>query len=246
VTPVDDHEQICSYLDWDSQFFQCRIARLNRRRLDRASLSHVLEWCKTYQIDCLYFLADSDDVQTSRLAEGNNFLLTDVRMTFERPLTDSEFAASQVGIVRPALQEDIPTLRVIARSGHRETRFYFDGHFDRAKCDHLYEAWVENSFNGFASALLVAEVGGRPVGYVSCHLPTAQEAQIGIIGVAEGQQGTGIGTQLVRHFLAWATREGACRATVVTQGRNVRAQRLYQRRGFVTVSFQLWYHRWFS
>ena len=85
MTPVDDHEQICSYLDWDSQFFECRIARLNRRRLDSASLSAVLEWCKTYQIDCLYFLADSDDIQTSRLAEGNNFLLIDPKSLLVAP-----------------------------------------------------------------------------------------------------------------------------------------------------------------
>jgi ribosomal protein S18 acetylase RimI-like enzyme len=32
--------------------------------------------------------------------------------------------------------------------------------------------------------------------------------------------------------------------SVVTQGRNVAAQRLYQRAGFVTASTQLWYHRW--
>ena len=28
-------------------------------------------------------------------------------------------------------------------------------------------------------------------------------------------------------------------------GRNLAAQRLYQRSGFVTASLQLWYHRWF-
>jgi hypothetical protein len=49
----------------------------------------------------------------------------------------------------------------------------------------------------------------------------------------------------VKHFLSWAAREDAKRAVVITQGRNVRAQRLYQRSGFVTASSQLWYHRWF-
>jgi ribosomal protein S18 acetylase RimI-like enzyme len=35
-------------------------------------------------------------------------------------------------------------------------------------------------------------------------------------------------------------------ATVVTQGRNIASQRLYQKHGFVTQSIQLWYHRWTS
>jgi hypothetical protein len=31
---------------------------------------------------------------------------------------------------------------------------------------------------------------------------------------------------------------------VVTQGRNVRAQRLYQAHGLLTRSIGLWFHRW--
>ena len=41
-------------------------------------------------------------------------------------------------------------------------------------------------------------------------------------------------------------RSSARRITVVTQGRNARAQRLYQRAGFVTESVRLWFHRWFD
>jgi hypothetical protein len=32
----------------------------------------------------------------------------------------------------------------------------------------------------------------------------------------------------------------------VTQGRNIPAQRTYQRCGFQTAAVQLWYHRWFD
>jgi hypothetical protein len=35
-------------------------------------------------------------------------------------------------------------------------------------------------------------------------------------------------------------------ATVVTQGRNVVSQRVYQRCAFMTRSAQLWYHCWFK
>jgi len=244
VSPVDDGSPLCTYLAWDSEFFGRRIARLNRNQLDEQSLDEIQTWCSAQAIDCVYFLADSNDVQTIRIAERNDFFQTDVRMTFEKALTTNQEISVAEG-VRFACTKDLDVLRIIARSGHRDTRFYFDEHFERAKCDLFYETWIENSFRGFAKAVLVAEEKGKPVGYVTCHLPAPQEAQIGILGVADQWQGLGVGTKLVQHFLNWSVQQGARRATVVTQARNVRAQRLYQRNGFVTSLSQLWYHRWF-
>jgi ribosomal protein S18 acetylase RimI-like enzyme len=56
----------------------------------------------------------------------------------------------------------------------------------------------------------------------------------------------GVGRKLVVASLGWFDAHGADRVTVVTQGRNIAAQRLYQRCGFLTRSTGLWYHRWFS
>jgi len=241
---ADKPEPVCTYLDWDSEFFARRIARANRNRLDHSTLHELLGWCAENRVECLYFLADSDDPGTARLAESNKFLLVDVRMTFERPLREvSPVPASAV--VRPAREEDVEALRAIARKAHRDTRFYFDPHFDRTKCDLLYETWIAKSVHGFASFVLVAEVDRKPVAYITSHL-RGSEAQIGLTGVAEDRQGAGLGSLLVQHFLAQAAKQGAARATVVTQGHNVRAQRLYQCNGFVTASCQLWYHRWFA
>jgi dTDP-4-amino-4,6-dideoxy-D-galactose acyltransferase len=245
VKPSADREPVCTYLGWDSSFFECRIARVNGHRLDEANLSKVLTWCKTNRIDCLYFLADSNDPQTSALAARNGFLHTDVRLTLERTLAGSAPVVTPGDRVRLACREDLGALKAIARTGHRETRFYFDLHFERAKCDLLYETWIENSFSGFAQAVLVAEVNAKPVGYLTCSLQGV-ESQIGLVGVADKCQGMGLGKQLVESFLAWSVEHGADRATVVTQGRNVSAQRLYQRMGFLTAEFQLWYHRWFN
>lgn len=235
-------QPICTLLEWDSHFFGHRIARLNRSRLDQEHVERAIQWCRKEKIACLYFLADSDDAPTVRLCEENHFRQTDVRMTFKRLITDLDIRDARA--LRPACEDDLSALRAIAAEGHRDSRFYFDPHFDRAMCDLFYETWIENSFRGFAQAVLVAESAGHPAGYVTCHL-RERESQLGLIGVADAHQGEGLGTMLVQGFLAWSLRQGAKRAIVVTQGRNVRAQRLYQRNGFVTSSFQLWYHRWF-
>jgi len=240
-----ERDPVCTYLEWDSQFFQRRIARLNRHRLDHSTMAECAHWCRHHRIDCLYFLADSNDLETPRLAEANDFHLTDIRMTLGRVVVPEDFAPNSFDGFRHAREDDLRALRAIAQTSHHDTRFYFDGHFEQEKCDLLYATWIENSFRGFAQAVLVAEADGEPAAYLTCHL-NDQASQIGLVGVGEGHRGKGLATKLVRAFLSWSREQGARRALVVTQGRNLPAQRLYQRNGFITSSMDLWYHRWFA
>jgi ribosomal protein S18 acetylase RimI-like enzyme len=238
-------DPLCSYLEWDSTFFERRIARLNRPRLDEATLAGSQEWCNHNRIDCLYFLADSDHAQTPRLAAGNDFLLTDVRVSLARSLVGEKEKACADQDIRLAREEDLTLLRSIAKSVHRDTRFYFDPHFEPAKCDLLYQTWIENSLRGFAQAVWIAECDGQAAAYLTGHFQ-GKESRIGLLGVSQTHRGKGLATRLIQQFLSWSREQDALQATVVTQGRNVAAQRLYQRNGFLTESLRLWYHRWFA
>src|ERR1700757_2252537 len=227
-------EPLCNYLEWDSKFFQRRIARLNACRLDEDVIGEALQWCGDNRIDCLYFLSDPGDSRTRRLAESKGFQLVDVRVTFGRRIEQTACAPTSASL-RMAREDDVPALRAIARVSHRDSRFYFDGHFDRAKCDLLYETWIENSFRGFAQAVLVAEHDGVPVAYLTCHCKE-QESQIGLVGVSADHQGKGLGSMLVQSFLNWSHEHAAETAKVVTQARNAAAHRLYKKHGFIVAS----------
>jgi ribosomal protein S18 acetylase RimI-like enzyme len=65
------------------------------------------------------------------------------------------------------------------------------------------------------------------------------------VSVAADARGRSLGSALVEHSLRWFGERGMKDVSVVTQGRNAAAQRLYQRCGFITDSVQIWYHRWF-
>jgi|HubBroStandDraft_3_1064219.scaffolds.fasta_scaffold03992_8 dTDP-4-amino-4,6-dideoxy-D-galactose acyltransferase len=169
-------------------------------------------------------------------------------------------------IVRAAVERDIPALRRIAAASHHDSRFYSDPHFTRPRCDELYATWIENSCRaGQATAVLVAELPDQrdgPAGYITCQLvdfdpppergpqkgdggARAGQGQIGLFAVARGAQGHGVGGLLIASARRWFAARGVWRLSVVTQGRNVRAQRIYQRHGLVTRSVELWYHKWF-
>lgn len=238
---------LCQYLDWDSDFFGCRIARITTNRLSPEIIEHIWAWRKSHAIDCLYFLGDAIDADTVKLAEDNGFRLVDMRVTLEKQLNGMPVAEKGTcqGIVRPCTLDDISALRAIARVSHRDSRFYYDPNFPIPLCDALYETWIEKSCNGYADAVLVAELQGRPAGYISCHLLEPAKGQIGLAGICADSQGKGLGQSLVNESLRWFAERGVTHVTVVTQGRNCKAQRLYQKCGFLTQSVQLWYHSWF-
>ncbi len=237
----------CQYLKWDSDFFGCRIARLLPGRLDRLIIERVNAWCNANAIDCLYFLSNSDDDVTRQLAVSNGFRLVDVKVTLELRIRNKyHFDQNREDIVfRASLSEDIPFLKAIARVGHHYTRFYFDKHFPAAACDALYETWIEKSCNGYADIVFVAEHSGLPVGYASCHLSPDGIGKIGLIAVASDFQKRGIGRLLVERALDWFCSKGSRKIVVVTQERNIGAQRLYEKCKFVPVNTEIWYHKWF-
>lgn len=239
--------ELCSLLDWDSAFFGVTIARLNRDQLDIRTVAQVMDWCREKRVSCLYFLADGADSETLRQAEGNGFHLTDIRMTYERSLSGLTERPAQDPDIRMAVPQDLPALRAMTGSAYRDSRFYYDGHFSQAACDRLYEIWIEKSLAGYAQAVLVKGPPGQPEGFVTCDalLPDAK-GKIGLVGVSSRTRGRGVGQALVLASLDWFAGQGLKTAQVVTQGRNIPAQRLYQKCGFLTSEVKLWYHRWFG
>ncbi|SNB46656.1 GNAT family N-acetyltransferase [Geobacter sp. DSM 9736] len=232
------------FLPWDSGFFGRRIARLEGGRLTEKLADEALAECRKDGIECLYFLADADDDETVLAAEKQEFHQTDIRVTLEQHLSHLPQKLQEKVAVRSAVEADIKPLAAIARINHRDTRFYYDKRFPTERCDDLYGTWIENSCRGYADAVLTAGEEGTPAGYITCHLREGKTGQIGLLGVGAAFQGKGYGPALVRGALQWFAAQGMERVTVVTQGRNCNAQRLYQKCGFTTSLLQLWYHRW--
>jgi ribosomal protein S18 acetylase RimI-like enzyme len=145
--------------------------------------------------------------------------------------------------VRPSAPGDLPQLQAIARVSHRDTRFYIDQRFDRSRSDALYEVWITKSCNGWADHVVVAEVDGAAAGYVTCHR-RAGGGEIGLVGVAAGHRGAGLGRAMTMAALGWFQDHGVSTVSIATQARNAAALRLYQQAGFAVRGIELSFHRW--
>lgn len=236
---------LCRYLDWDSAFFGKRIGTVTPSMLDRQQMESVLAWSRSNAIDCLYFCANADHAESGFLAQAAGFDLVGIRVTLDCALNDDTPPATPR--LRPYQPGDLETLRQIARISYTGSRFFVDPHFPRERCEALYDVWITRSCTeDYADHVLVAVQNGLPVGYITCHLPQGDApARIGLVGVAASAQGLGLGRELVLGALAWFQAHGVEYVSVVTQGSNISAQRLYQRAGFRTSAVSLWYHRWF-
>ena len=243
------NSDICEFLQWDSDFFGFRIARVVQNRLTAQAIKDILEWIRNNSIDCLYFLSEFNDPSTTQLAQIHGFQLVDIRVTFEYDLNKyvgkTPAQAGNNFFIRPADPTDIPALEAIAGKSYGFTRFHFDQRFPREKSDALYEVWIRRSCEGYADHVLVAEAGRQIAGYVTLKLSGNGHGQIGLVGVREEVRGHGTGKSLINAALDWFASKDASVVYVVTQGRNVIGQNLYQKCGFTTSAVQIWYHKWF-
>jgi dTDP-4-amino-4,6-dideoxy-D-galactose acyltransferase len=219
-------------LPWDSELFGRSIARLEEWD------PHWRQSAEAAGVECLYFLARASDQASVWAAEQAGFRMVDIRITLERTLADAPTSVDpRLRLARP---EDAPTLERIAEVSHRDTRFYADEHFDRARVDELYRTWIRKSCTGEAPFSWVVDRGGALVGYATGH----QDGRIGLVAVSPEARGEGLGTALVEAVLSSLGAAGVPKASVVTQGRNLAGQRLYQHCRFVTAQVELWFHRW--
>lgn len=217
-------------------------ARLANGAQDLATLERALAEIDAAKIRVVHWLIPADDDRRVRLAEGAGFHLVDQRMTLEwRAGAD----ANEASDVRSARSEDLPELVAIARGAYRLSRFYFDGNYPSGRCDDLYEAWLRRCWQVAPDQLLVAPAVGAIGGFIACTLDVAASlGRIELLGTAAERRGEGLAGALVRAAQQRLTAAGVERIQVVTQGRNVAAQRLYQWAGFRTTSLELWYHAW--
>ncbi len=238
--------ELCRHLEWDTAFFGYNIGRVNVNRLTLESLAQIDAWCDDVQIDCLYFLADSGDYETAWIANQNGFNYVDTRITWTLTMTHAPLLSTSEQAIRLGIPSDLPALKGIARTNHRDSRFYFDPVFPVERSNVLFETWIEKSLAGsLADTVLVITENDHPIGYSAVQF-TPLGGQINLIGVSPELRGQGVGTQLLRASLFHFWDRGLPHIDVVTQGRNLGAQRLYAKQGFIPSATSNWYHRWSS
>lgn len=243
-------DDLCAFLEWDTKFFNRRIARVIPNVMTHLQAQKIHEWCIKNDIECIYFLANSNDMATVRVAEDNHYRQVDVRVTYEVLLNNVNLNAR---LNSPFILDDVSHLDIddmldMIDNAFEHTRFYFDPNFSEEQCNNLYKTWLIRSIEeDFADRVFVIRKDGQPQAFVTCQLNRETNVgSIGLIGVAEFARGQQLAPFLIDSALKYFQEIEMKRAEVVTQARNISANRLYQKCGFRTKNTYLWYHKWFN
>jgi len=243
---VADLVHVVKPLKWDSEFFKMKIANVNTYRITERMADFIDSWCGDNRVQCLFYLCDCNHAESVRIAEKHGFHFTDIKMCFEMDMDRYGRKAGPADSIRECTKADLPAIMEIAKKSYFQSRYYYDGHFDPKALEKFYSGWLGNTFNSPRGKVFVAHRDGKPVGYISGE--TDNKGRLGriiLVGVDEGYAGSGLGKSLVDAMLDWMHGQRVYTAEVVTQGRNIPAQRLYEKCGFKIVSANIWYHKWF-
>lgn len=240
--PDPSMNNIVQLLEWDTEFFGHRIARLNKNCLDNKLLNEALDWCQKQGIECLYFLCASDDDQSVMLAEAAGFHQVDIRVELNWKTVEPITLPSKN--LREAQALDIKILQQIAAQAFTNTRFSFDDHFNSNRVADLYQRWVAGSCANDSHKVFVAGEDSNIEGFITCQFDDSAIGRIGLLSLVAESHGKGYGRALVQTAQRYFVTAGVTEVKVVTQARNIAAQRLYQSCGFRTYQVGLWYHKW--
>lgn len=243
---------ICTPSPWESRALGVSAGSLTVMAIEEARSDGypihrgLTEWAvQTLQAQGVNYITgrvDANAVGAIRELERSRFINLDTIVHLHRAPGPAGPGVQAV-TCRPHREEDLPALRAIARRAYTTDRFHADPLIPAAVADEVYASWIENCCHGLDDVVLVAELDGRPVGFMTVRLVTDSDALLGalvakiwLVGVAESHRGRGVGRALVHSALDWCRTREARHVEVGTQLRNIAALRLYLQSGFLPVN----------
>lgn len=232
----------------DSERFSVSVARA--ARVTDSTLSEITEFCVSRNIALLIARCETGDVSTAQQMEERGFSIMDTLIYYTCDFSKSKISDEPLKIeVRPHKLEDKARVLEIAETAFEgyQGHYHADTRLDRRKCDETYVSWAERSFSATAvSEILIAEYGGKPMGFATVRINSATEGEGVLFAVAPEARGLGIFRSLLLSAVRWCKEKGAARMIYSTQLTNLPAQRVLCRVGFEPDRSLYTFHKWFT
>ncbi|KAK4507078.1 hypothetical protein PRZ48_000812 [Zasmidium cellare] len=186
----------------------------------------------------------SDDLKSINILNQHGFQYIEGEVDLQVDL-GTLAAISNTAHLRQANRDDIPALRTIAAESMRGLTRFRAPWFTSDQADSMYETWVENAVKHLYDHVCLVKTDDKDevIAFITIRWLDDVEARIGLFAVAKGSRKAGVGSELFEYAKRFCVGARRQRMFVATQTSNVKALRLYQRKGGVVMSTASWYYK---
>lgn len=230
----------------DENRFGVRTARAMRLR--HADLPEVMEFCDRERVGLLIARCSTSDLPAVQAMEQLGCSLMDTLVYFRRSLEN--LPPRRDVHIRKAKASDVEAIREIAQQAFPgyDGHYHADTRLDRALCDDLYVDWATRSCTqpGVADEVLLAEIDGAPVGFLTLKVVEKNHSDGLLYAVVPRAQGRGVGQALLIEALHWSRERDLSGMIISTQITNLASQISWVRVGFAPWQSHYTFHKWFD
>jgi ribosomal protein S18 acetylase RimI-like enzyme len=187
----------------------------------------------------------------TRYIAENNFYLITIRSTYKfRHHAHTHHVELPVGLTLHTLGDggipsEIKGIQNVRDGLAHESRYRKDPQIGIEMAQKIYGVWLENTFfHGYADEYFALTDGNTLAGFVSLKVKD-RKGYIDLLGVSPAYQNRQIGSYLIVKAISYFKANGIEDIFVITEGENIRANRVYQKNGFVSWDICLVYHKHF-
>jgi dTDP-4-amino-4,6-dideoxy-D-galactose acyltransferase len=233
-----------SLLPWDSSLFGFPVARLHPECIYRGQLDQAISVMRAQQIQLAYATLPWNDVKSRESLSRLGISPVDQRVLFKKQITKSIEPTEK--IEHWATSECPVELEELALVSGRFSRFCLDPQVPVHVFPQLYREWIRRSVRcEIAKAVFVTREQRALTGMVTVDI-SEDNGTIGLVAVADGHRGRGIGRALIAGAESFCAVNGAKSMSVATQALNHAACALYTSAGFRLAEVSAVYHLWVS
>jgi dTDP-4-amino-4,6-dideoxy-D-galactose acyltransferase len=234
------------HLQWDSDCFGFKVARIIPIDIDDARLASILQELRFNNYHMVYWDVPSEYRMVASMAQKHGGILVDEKVTYAKQISNA-IHATQVHsyVIAPyLLTEPEPTLISLALESGMYSRFKLDHLFPTELWEKLYTCWITGAVRKeIAWEVLVVKDAKGLLGVVTLG-EKGKRGAIGLLGVVPKSRGMGIGTALISAGEKYFADHGYTDVQIVTQRANTAACRLYESCEYQAETIDNIFHFW--
>lgn len=242
-----NNKPVFQILDWDSNFFKYKVARINALNLSSNELTNLLSKLSLLKVKLAYWFIDPKDKISNEAAKSNNGFLADDKITYIINLSSDPPKRIDCPKIQSYLYKPLnKNLLSLALQSGFYSRYRQDKKFVRNEFCRLYTTWIKRSLNGEIAADVIVYVDND----IEKGLVTLEKkdnyGSIGLLAVDKKYRGKSVGKQLINAAFEKFKEIGIRKVKVTTQKKNVIACKFYEKIGFAFDNVQNIYHFWLN